>query len=74
MKEDFYKIKESIATLSENSGYTIEVNIIEYNNNKEKLDIRKWNRNEDRMLKGISLNMDEAKELKDVLNYYFEEE
>ena len=74
MKEDFYKIKENIATLSENSGYTIEVNIIEYNNNKEKLDIRKWNRNEDRMLKGISLNMNEAKELKDVLNDYFEEE
>lgn len=74
MKEDFYEIKDSIATLSDNSGYTIEVNIIEYKGCKEKLDIRKWNRNEDRMLKGISLNMNEAKELKNVLNNYFKEE
>lgn len=74
MKEDFYKIKKSIATLSNISGYTIEVNIIEYRGGKEKLDIRKWNRNEDRMLKGISLNMNEAKELKKVLGNYFKEE
>ncbi len=73
MEQDFYTIKEKLGQLNEKNGYTIEINIIEYTGGKEKLDIRKWNRNEDRMLKGIALNFDEAKKLKQILDDYFKE-
>jgi hypothetical protein len=69
MKNDTFKyeIKKQVATLSDNNGYTTEVNLISFNGGKEKLDIRKWNRNEDRMLKGISLTDEEVKQLKKAL-------
>lgn len=75
MKNEICKIKEHIAVLSEKNGYTIEVNLVEYieQKGKEKIDIRRWNRNEDKMLKGISLNIEEAKTLKDALDNYFKD-
>ncbi len=62
-----YKIKEHIATLSENGPYATEVNLISYNGAEPKLDIRKWDKSANRMLKGIALDQDEAEKLKRVL-------
>ena len=60
-----YEIKEQIAVLSESEDgrYTTEVNLISYNGAPAKLDIRKWNRAEDRMGKGVTLNEEEAEKL-----------
>lgn len=57
-----YEIKERIAVLSESEDgrYTTEVNMISYNGAPEKLDIRKWNRADDRMGKGVTLTEEEA--------------
>ena len=64
-----YEIKEQIAVLSESEDgrYTTEVNLISYNGAPEKLDIRKWNRADDRMGKGVTLNEEEAEALLNVL-------
>lgn len=64
-----YEIKERLGVLSqsENGDYTVEVNMISYNGAAPKLDIRKWDRRGDRMLKGITLNAEEAQALKEAL-------
>lgn len=64
-----YEVKKHIATLSqsENGNFTTEVNIISYNGASPKVDIRKWDRRSDKMLKGITLTDDEARQLKEAL-------
>lgn len=69
MNEFKYEITKHIATLSEseNGEYTKEVNLISYNDAEPVLDIRKWDRRGNRMLKGITFNSEEAEALKDAL-------
>ena len=65
MSKDFnYQITRPVAVLSRsnNGRYTAEVNYISY-----KLDIRKWDRENNKMLKGIALNKAEAEALKEAL-------
>ena len=68
-----YEIKKQIAVLSEKNGYTVELNLISYRGASPKLDLRKWNRNNDTMQKGITLTTDEATALKDALERYLNE-
>lgn len=72
MKNDFsYKIAEALAVLSSSEGgdFTTEANMIAYNGREPKLDIRKWDRRtkEGKMLKGITLNREEAAVLLEAL-------
>ena len=70
MNSEFsYEVKEHIATLSENitGNYTVELNRISYNGAAPKLDLRKWDRANGKMLKGITLTDEEAAALKDAL-------
>ena len=68
MPEFKYEINNKVAVLSESGNYTCEANVITYGENgKPKLDIRKWNRAEDRMQKGITLNKEEALALYEAL-------
>lgn len=64
-----YEIKERLGVISqtESGEFTTEVNLISYNGNKPKVDIRKWDRRTDKMLKGISLTTEEAQALRDTL-------
>ena len=61
-----YDIKKRIAVLSEsgNGAFTTEVNLISFNGAEPKLDIRKWDKRTDRMLKGIALDGEEVEALK----------
>lgn len=61
------KIVKAVATLSNKKGYTKELNIIKWNDGDAQLDIRKWDRNSDKMQKGISLNSEEVAKLKEAL-------
>ena len=56
MAEFKYEINDAVATLSQSGDYTCEVNVITYGTGRPKLDIRKWNRAEDKMQKGITLD------------------
>ena len=70
MNSEFsYEVTEHIATLSENStgNYTLELNRISYNGAAPKLDLRKWDREKRKMLKGITLTDEEAAALKEAL-------
>lgn len=58
-----YKIIKHISTLSENQYESKQVNIISYNNDSPKIDIRKWSNNNGNMSKGIALNYEEWQEL-----------
>ena len=76
-KSEFhYDIEQRFDTISSREAstgteYTKEVNLISYNDGDSVYDIRNWTHNTDgsvRMGKGITLNEEEMKKLRDILN------
>ncbi|AJO21929.1 hypothetical protein SB48_HM08orf01742 [Heyndrickxia coagulans] len=64
-----YEIKETIGTISESpKGWTKELNLVSWNGKAPKFDLRDWAPEHEKMGKGITLNTDELKALKDLLN------
>lgn len=64
-----YEIKKEIGVLSEtNKGWTKEVNLISWNDREPKYDIRDWSPEHEKMGKGLTLSIEEMKELKAILN------
>lgn len=69
MAEIKFEIKESVGALSESSrGWTKELNLISWNEKSPKYDIRDWAPDHAKMGKGITLNAEELKALRDLLN------
>ena len=68
-----FEIRRILGVLSENpkTGWTKEANIVSWNNGPEKLDIREWNPEHDKMSRGITLAEGEAKLLKRMLDDLF---
>ena len=61
MKEIQYEIVKKIAVLSmSDSGYAKEINLISWNGNEPKYDIRSFSPNHKKCGKGITLTADEA--------------
>ena len=61
MKEIQYEIVKEIAVLSaSDSGYAKEINLISWNGNEPKYDIRSFSPNHEKCGKGITLTADEA--------------
>lgn len=60
-----YNIVKHIAVLSENTktGWKKELNIISWNGNEPKYDIREWSADHVKMGKGVTLTEDEYKVL-----------
>lgn len=56
-----------------NTGWTKEINLVSWNGNDPKLDIREWNHDKSRMSKGLTLTFDEAETLCKILNEYLGE-
>jgi len=64
-----FDIKNTLGNLSENAkGWKREVNVMTWNNKKAKVDIREWDENHEQMGKGITLNKEELKKLKEILS------
>lgn len=65
-----FEIVERLAILSENNtgNYTLELNRISFNGAAPKLDLRKWDKAKGKMLKGITLTDEEARNLRAALN------
>ena len=64
-----YEITEEIGILSESSkGWTKELNLISWNDREPKYDIREWAPHHEKMGKGVTLSIEEAKALKALLN------
>lgn len=63
-----YEIKRTIAVLStSSSGWTKELNLTSWNGNPAKLEIRLWNPDHSKCGKGITLNNEEARALREAL-------
>lgn len=61
MKEIQYEIVKEIAVISTSgSGYTKEINLIAWNGNAPKYDIRSFSPNREKCGKGVTLTADEA--------------
>ena len=69
-----YEITKELGILGEGTkGWKKEVNFVRWNDRPSKLDIRDWNETHDKMGRGITLSMDEAKKLTDLIkNVNFE--
>lgn len=64
-----YDIVEEIGAVSESStGWTKELNLISWNNREAKYDLRDWAPDHAKMGKGITLSINELRELKKLLN------
>lgn len=63
-----YEIVEEVGVLSENKkGWRKEINVISWNGNPPKYDIRDWAPDHEKMGKGITLTAEEVASLKEVL-------
>lgn len=63
-----YEIKETLGSISESSkGWTKELNLISWNDKDPKYDIREWSPEHEKMGKGVTLNKEELKKLKEIL-------
>ena len=68
-KEITCSIVKRISVLSENDrGYSKQVNLVSWNGAKAKLDIRTWSPDNEKSLKGISLDDSEARKLYEALS------
>lgn len=64
-----YEIEKELGKLSESSkGWSKELNLISWNGKEAKYDLRDWAPEHEKMGKGITLNSDELKGLRDILN------
>ena len=64
-----YDIVEEIGAVSESSTvWTKELNLISWNNREAKYDLREWAPDHAKMGKGITLSINELRELKKLLN------
>lgn len=67
MEEITFEIIERFGTYGEyNNGWNGEVNLISWNENDPKIDIRRWNEN-GKCSKGITLSVEEARMLGEIL-------
>lgn len=68
MAELKFEIQKEIGCLSdEKGGWAKELNLVSWNGNEAKYDIRSWDDSHEKMGKGITLSADELKRLKALL-------
>ena len=73
MNQINYEIKEHIGIISESkNGWTKELNLVSWNDNEPKYDIRDWDPKHEKMSRGITLTEEEAYELSIILSGEFE--
>lgn len=64
-----FEIEKELGKISESSkGWTKELNLISWNGKEAKYDLRDWAPEHVKMGKGITLSIDELKQLKELLN------
>ena len=68
MRDSQYELVKEIAVLSRSGGgYTKEINLIAWNGNAPKIDIRSFSPNREKCGKGLTLTADEAAALLEAL-------
>lgn len=72
IKEHLGVITSTIRGRKEGDMWQKEVNIVAWNKGLPKIDIRDWDESHERMSKGITLSEEEAREVMEILQRYFE--
>ncbi|WP_029512776.1 YdbC family protein [Mycoplasmopsis iners] len=68
-QEITYEIIHNVGKIAETvGGYVKELNLVSWNNNKPKYDIRDWSEDHSRSSKGITLTYEELVELKKLID------
>ena len=69
MAEIKYEVVKELGVLSETgNGWTKEINLVSWNDREPVYDIRTWSPDHEKMGKGVTISVDEAKALRDMLN------
>ena len=69
MAEIKFEIKETVGTISQSpKGWTKELNLISWNGKAPKYDLRDWAPEHEKMGKDVTLNTEELRALRDLLN------
>ena len=69
MAEIKFEIEKELGYISESpKGWTKELNLISWNGKEAKYDLRDWAPEHEKMGKGVTLSVDELKQLKELLN------
>lgn len=63
-----YNILADLGAIEEIGSFETKVKVISWNGKDAKLDIRKWNEEDNVMGKGISISLASIKKLKEILN------
>ena len=64
-----FEIEKELGSISESpKGWTKELNLISWNGKEAKYDLRDWAPEHEKMGKGVTLSLDELKQLKELLN------
>jgi hypothetical protein len=64
-----FEIKETLGTISHSpKGWSKELNLISWNGKEPKFDLRDWAPEHAKMGKGVTLNNEELKALRELLN------
>lgn len=64
-----FTIQEELGDLSSNSkGWKKQLTYMNWNNGKDKFDLRSWNEDHTAMTKGLTLTKEEMMKLRDILN------
>ncbi len=75
MAEIKYEIVKELGVISEGArGWSKELNLISWNDNPPKFDIREWSPDHSRMGKGVTLTEDEMSKLVELFNARDEED
>lgn len=75
MAEIKFEITKELGVISENAkGWTKELNLVSWNDNDPKFDIREWSPDHTRMSKGITLTEEEMQALVELFNARDEED
>lgn len=68
-----YEVVKELGVIAEYStGWKKEVNLVSWNSNTPKIDIRDWNPDHQHMTGGVLMSKEEAKKLYEILKNYFE--
>ena len=69
-----FNIEKEIAVLGPSGkNWTLELNLVSWNDRPAKIDIRSWSPDHEKMGKGITLSREEGEKLRDALTAYLAE-